>query len=504
MISSTLSRSLRRAAAVLFVLCAAAVFLYRIAGLQVRLRGWTPTSALPADSDDSLAVQGDQIGTYAAELGRTYATELGRKFRPAAAQRHERRVHLLVPANRANSRLCRTVASAIVNDYPAPVIINWGLEQGDEAMNGYDMVTGKNWGVLEYLRELPATADDDIVIMVDAHDVIFQLPLQVLLGRYDDINAQATARLEKQHGREGLRADRIGQTIIMPSEKYCWPLDHRHPSCYAVPESGLRPDAYGPETDRATETNRPRWLNSGVIMGPVGDMRELYEWAHVLWRAYDTQGGDQDYFSHIYGVQELSRQRLRGSQDWAFGFGEHFKDDELWRPHMEARHRDYRLGLDLGSTAFQALNSAAGDLSAVVHGNATAVDARDREHGTADIYGAPFAFPDDLRGPLPAGFRARAPDDGAGPPGWRDVRLFSNFHARSVPALLHFNGDKTHMDDWWHRQWWAGQGREMLQLRSSRPGFAIRPDNRSAHSVSMSWDDLCAPFEADVFVEPYD
>ena len=35
-------------------------------------------------------------------------------------------------------------------------------------------------------------------------------------------------------------------------------------------------------------------------MGPVDDLRALYEWAHVLWMAYDTWGGDQDYFSNIY------------------------------------------------------------------------------------------------------------------------------------------------------------------------------------------------------------
>ena len=71
--------------------------------------------------------------------------------------------------NRANSRICRTLSSAIINDYPPPTDYYWGQNEGDDSMNGDHMTTGKNWGVLKYLRALPPEADKDLVIMVDAH-----------------------------------------------------------------------------------------------------------------------------------------------------------------------------------------------------------------------------------------------------------------------------------------------------------------------------------------------
>lgn len=412
--------------------------------------------------------------------------------RPNQVEPH---VHLLIPGNRANSRICRTLSSSIINDYPPPTIINWGQNEGDDSMNGYDMTTGKNWGVLKYLRALPPEADKDLVIMVDAHDVVFQLPLGLVLQRYASVNKQAVSRLNQQHGPEEVVKHRLAQTIIMGAEKFCWPLDHRHPACWAVPESTIRPDAYGNATDQATATNRPRWLNSGTVMGPVDDLRALYEWAHVLWMAYDTWGGDQDYFSNIYGRQELSRQRLRGSREWVFGFGEHFNEDELVWPHMEIQHTDYHLGVDTASLVFQALNEALDDLSSVVHSNGTDVDVKDRQHGTADIYQTPFPFPEDLlHSQLPIGGRW----EHAVGAGWRDMRLFSNFHSRSIPAILHYNGDKSRMDNWWHLQWWTSQGQELLHLRTSDPGFQIRTDANE----TLRWEDMCAEFEEQVFVNP--
>lgn len=170
-------------------------------------------------------------------------------------------------------------------------------------MNGYDMITGKNWGILKYLRALPAEADHDLMLMVDAHDVIFQLPLDVLLHRYATIQRETASQLLTQHGPDQVRKYGLAKTIFMGAEKFCWPLDHKHPACWAVPTSPLRADAYGAKTDKETDSNRPRFLNSGTIIGPIGDLRKLYERAHMLWTAYDTWGGDQDYFSNITVVK---------------------------------------------------------------------------------------------------------------------------------------------------------------------------------------------------------
>jgi hypothetical protein len=398
-------------------------------------------------------------------------------------------VHLLVPANRADARMCRTLTSALINDYPSPTIINWETQEGDDSMNGYDMTTGKNWGVLKYLRNLPAEADQDLVIMVDAYDVIFQLPLNITLQRYEAVNTQANSRLAQQHGENQVLNHGLKQSIIMGAEKYCWPLNHRHPACWAVPPSPIPANAYGRKTDKGTATNRPRWLNSGTVMGPVGELRRLYEWAHVLWMAYDTNGGDQDYFSNIYGRQELSRQRLRGSKEWSFGFGERFRDKDLIWPHMETQHTDYHLGVDLTSTVFQLLNKAVGDVSPVAHGDVAHVEAEDRKLGTSAVFDSPFPFPEDLLGsPMPEGAQV----EGSTNTTWLDVTLLTNFHARSIPAILHYNGDvKSSATKAWRSQWWTGRGREIMRLRRRDPSFGIGTDANK----TLQWEDICGQFE---------
>ncbi|KAI9926510.1 hypothetical protein MW887_004278 [Aspergillus wentii] len=392
----------------------------------------------------------------------------------------------------------------MINDYPPPVLLNWGLNEGDPAMNGYDMTTGKIWGVLKYLRSLPREAENDIVITIDAHDVVFQLPLPILLSRYHGINNRVNERLARQHGLDVVKQKNITQTIIMGAEKYCWPLDHRHPACYAVPPSPLRPDAYGKDTDKSTETNRPRWLNSGTIVGPVRDMRFLYEWVHLLWRAYYTRGGDQDYFSYIYGMQELGRQKLRGTHDWVFGFNESFDEKDFVPTHLPVEHTDYHLGLDLGSEIFQAVNKAWEDLSPVVHENNTLVDERDRVHGTASIYQEHFRYPQDLS-EIASPFQDLKGTEAAETEhllniNWRGVPLFTNFNSRSIPVAMHHNGDKKKMEEWWHLLWWKGRGRDMKNAKErkmGKSGFWISTD--SGHR--LTWDQICADHQASVFVQ---
>ncbi|KAI1858079.1 uncharacterized protein JN550_012901 [Neoarthrinium moseri] len=367
-------------------------------------------------------------------------------------------------------------------------------------MNGYDIVTGKIWGVLKYLRSLPPEADEDIIVMTDAFDVVFQLPPKILLSRYRAINQRVNMQLITQHGLEAVRQHGLMQSIIMGAEKYCWPLSHRHPACYAVPGSRLRADAYGHNTDTSVETNRPRWLNSGTVIGPVHDMRVLYEWAHSLWLSYYGWGGDQEYFSYIYGMQELGRQQLRGSREWLFGFNESFSEDDFVAVNLPVEHVDYHVGVDSGSEIFQSLNSATEDLSPVVHDNAAEVEKEDRLHGTADIYHEHFSFPVDLDNTTPPfedledtsldGVKEQNPGLN-----WRSVQLFTDFHSRTIPVALHHNGNKTKVEEWWRLQWWTGWGRELTSKKKGCCSSWISTD--AGHSIR--WDDICGEYQDILF-----
>ncbi|KAB8737488.1 hypothetical protein FH972_026447 [Carpinus fangiana] len=426
-----------------------------------------------------------------------------------------RRLHFLLPSDKSDARICKAMFSALVNGYPSPILLNWGLEESSLEMNGYDMKAGKIWGVLQYLRALPRSADDDLVLMSDAYDVWFQLPPDILLARYDAANARANARIAREHGEVAVAAHNLAQTIIFGAEKFCWPRNHTDPACYAVPMSTLRPDAYGPHTDSAeVKTQRPRFLNSGLIAGPVSDMRALYERVHELWTAEapvthsddeKANDGDQNIFAEVYGRQEYARQRIRGTNDWVFNFGESHANSTLAHPSPDDRSWEFHIGLDLDGNMFQALNEAHMDLSFVTHADSAQLAKFDRKHGTDTIYGptdASFPFPADLelleRKPFDALVGEDTETSALRRKGWADVPLATNFHARTIPVALHHNGYNRLLKPWWREVWWTvfGAGSRLLRdMRNQRTQLGAW----TVKGVFLSWDELCEGFDRDVF-----
>jgi hypothetical protein len=89
---------------------------------------------------------------------------------------------------------------------------------------------------LQWLDAQPASAGEDIVLMVDAYgafnyydipvgidaysqaELWFQLPLEVLLMRYNAINARANDDLERRLGR-AYKAEHLKQTVVFGSSK---------------------------------------------------------------------------------------------------------------------------------------------------------------------------------------------------------------------------------------------------------------------------------------------
>lgn len=155
-------------------------------------------------------------------------------------------------------------------------------------------------GVLEYLEGLDSSADDDLVMMMDAYggswyeytnranqdahreaDIWFQLRVETLIERYYAINAAENARIRERLGRAA-EVEAIEQTIIFGSGKRCAPNQVHTVACYPIPDSPVPMDAYGPNTDTIMGRNkytslRQRWLNSGYIIGPVKDLRPMFK-----------------------------------------------------------------------------------------------------------------------------------------------------------------------------------------------------------------------------------
>lgn len=243
----------------------------------------------------------------------------------------ERRVHLLLPATQASPRFCRTLASAILHGYDVSVI-NWG---------GSTHHSAKIFGTLDYLEKHtsvaglsrnssdPSEKDDseeqkmmarrecqDIVVEVDAYDVLVQRPASYLIKTFEE-------QANNGHG---------GAPIVFSAEKGCHPPDEDW--CNQVPDSPIPQHIYGPDTDRRPdrlELNRARWLNSGFVVGYAPDMLRLYRAAaDEATRREGTFTADQSIFGPLFASNEYNVTLDYTSKMAALSF--FFGDEMFFRP----------------------------------------------------------------------------------------------------------------------------------------------------------------------------
>ncbi|KAJ6558156.1 hypothetical protein B0H19DRAFT_130125 [Mycena capillaripes] len=195
-----------------------------------------------------------------------------------------RKLFHLLPINRAGSGplFCKALMSSLVHGY-SPIILNWEAE-GD----GSYMQRMKVAGVYEFLLDFPTLRDRDVVFMMDALDVWLQLSPQILLERYEEFGSDM---------------------VVIGADKACWPNDWEEVSASGYSKSLLRvrsphaamsqslpyqelpmakrKNAYIPSFSFVPlnegnslipriSSQRPRWANSGTIIGTVKSMKELY------------------------------------------------------------------------------------------------------------------------------------------------------------------------------------------------------------------------------------
>jgi len=202
--------------------------------------------------------------------------------------------------------------------YPAAILSGWnGRDQFDASVTHLAKVRN----ILGYLDDLPKGDDDDLVLIIDGYDVILQMPPSVVLERYFEQAAAATARLHERLGglADDLSRELFGkhgppqQTVFLGPDKTCWPGDARRPGCWAIPETNLPDGAFGTGEDYSH--SQPKWLNSGTIMGPVAGVRAVF--AATMRRIeeyhdpdYEFSESDQLYMSDVWGEQEYARSLL--------------------------------------------------------------------------------------------------------------------------------------------------------------------------------------------------
>ncbi|QGI66610.1 hypothetical protein CEK26_010569 [Fusarium fujikuroi] len=340
----------------------------------------------------------------------------------------DRRLSIVLPANNPDHDLCKVITSALALGYPAPVIVNWGKTYDKSKGWKGGSHLAKITGTLEYLDSVsnPDTPDEnrleenDIVVLTDSYDVWFQLPPEILLQRYHEAN-----------------------------------LLH----CDQLPESPACKDLYGPNTHKDPEVFhdvRPKYLNSGSMIGPVGDMRKYFRRVHERMQRGLVNGkdlySDQGIFGEIFAEQEIWRRWLRKNtvsrKDRSF----------------EVMHSDfeYHVGLDYTQNLFIPTVFEEQDGEIIALSNETGIAEKSVSLG---IEPRLDGVPDDIQSstnPL----NMHVLHD---PADWGDMPVYADFYSTAIPVVVHHNahkdGAKKRRYLWWDRIWFFPYLRQLIKAQ---------------------------------------
>lgn len=461
------------------------------------------------------------------------------------------RLHIVIPVSNGDPRLCKSMLAQTILGYPRPNLVMWNQTFSDKRFLGAGSHLVKISSTLEWLADAKNYEnDDDLVVMIDAYDVWFQLPPETLIARYHQMIAAEDKRIAERMGK-AFEIEKISSKVIFSASKRCGPNDIRSVACYAVPESPLPRDIFGKVTD---QMNGPtRWaglrqhhLVSGFIMGPVRDMRTVFQRAHEnmqqcldgdmkeseFVRRFCHHGSDQSFFNEMFGQQEFHREVMRrhhrtswdrfldtvmpwraGAPRWSHKIETLTIDDPLNPsfPHQVMENPDYDANqsyefgimVDSFSEVSHQTSNALHDTAFVRHDRPLGPQTDKPAHGW-DIICKP-------RAPMPAdlydgtgGLDLFAPGKGRG---WDQLPLYSEVCAGTVPVAVHHNWvNKEPINTLWPEMWWTGSARALLD---GRRGQAVGEEEKrrvggadTDTGESLTWDELCpAEWDKEVFVQ---
>lgn len=443
-----------------------------------------------------------------------------------------------MPATSSNVDLCRLLLSTTALQYPTPILINWAATENQDA---YVQHLAKVETILKYLDKLFwAGKQDDLVLIVDGYDIHFQLPPSVMIERYFEVNALADKRTESKVGKWNMRNHDLKQTVIFGHDKLCWPMEFRRPACWAVPTPLNGEYAFGPNTDRGDPLwANAVWLNSGTIMGPVGDVRDVFLATLELIHVNHTTDSDQYYFANVFGMQEYARRLLQADP-----FGDVEGKEKDWPVLEEGEKTEYHIGIDYDGALFQTMAFYRQTITWMTfdgNGNGNGKESYEQNaisSGERQSVLQPDPYydkqlPQDLETSNPP-FSAAAALEASNLPGnisWSDLSLGINSISKRIFPLLHFTGPKEFRELWWGNMWYVPYGEELLKASARVEMPRVISDKKIGGKVwwhaaadttgndtavtgtgmekgggaigdngeSLSWNTLCGVHEAKVF-----
>ncbi|GJC91709.1 hypothetical protein ColKHC_00535 [Colletotrichum higginsianum] len=424
-----------------------------------------------------------------------------------------RRLRLFMPADGPSINLCKTVMSAVALGYPMPTLLNWNGEfnRPDWHFAGSHIAKLESLlAAIDHLYEREDGGDvneDDLVLLVDAYDVWFQLPPSVLVERFHQLNRKADARVRKQWEeggglKPGFPVAPPTQSVLVTTAKDCQPgrESGSDPRYEYWPDSPLAPTSTATRPTGKYKKIRPRCVNSGMIMGTVGSLRGALRKCRAKVDAAAAGGrqlwSDQALLAEVIGDQEVWRhwlpREVRRIADAALA-GEEF---------------EFGIGLDYEFATIPPTCSSEDD------GYFVRLDDAEDIRRASDEAGVPGGevrvkgiIPPELERAAPRTTTTTLPGHVGG--GWGNVSLYTDFFFGTSPVGIHHNayvfGLKAwRLENWWNMTWFHPRLRELVtaSLGSNRKlaplaRLPLEPDGRDE---MVYWASDEGPAEAGVRV----
>ncbi|KAK0385860.1 hypothetical protein NLU13_7037 [Sarocladium strictum] len=460
-----------------------------------------------------------------------------------AARVTKDKLHILLPATRSNPNFCKTLMTMTILGYPAPTIIGWGGREGGSSH--YMKITNSLAWIEDHERNGQPEFEEEIVFMMDAYDVWFQLPPEVLLARYERILREEDARVKQRLGK-AFRNEHLETGVIFGAGKRCIPNMPSSISCYAVPDSPVPHDIYGAATDTSfgvgpATSFRTRYLNSGSMIGKVKHMRKLLKAAAAKMRVCkDRQtrpddsrgrsgqcdgGSDQSIFIEMLGEQEYHREIMRRHHrgifddvlDWLVP-GRAGSWPKPWniygavvtdplnpefphRPHNTAYHTgklwDFGIALDYFADLGHQGIDAERDIHYIMHDQPIAPQLS--RQSPFDCRNPRSTMPDDI----PRGNVDLLTANGPGPRTWQSVPLLSEVCMDTIPVMIHHNAmNNSRLETEWEKPWWHGRARKMLEWREKEGAEQLLHGFMTDVHMALTWSELCpARYDQELYRE---
>ncbi|CAG7561266.1 unnamed protein product [Fusarium equiseti] len=374
--------------------------------------------------------------------------------------------------------------SAVAMGYPMPVLLNWKREFNRPAWHFAGSHIAKLESLLAAIEVLLKTgSEDDVAVMVDAYDLWFQLPPSVLLERYHRLNHEADERVRRQWRDLNINADfpisPPKQDIIITTAKDCFPdaYSGSNPHYEHWPESLMPKDMYGPDTDkvpwsfdpaRKYKNVRPRCVNSGLIMGSLGALRDALRRSKEKIDAVAMKGrqlwSDQALIGEVIGDQEIWREWVRHlGSSWNGSTAANNPNHEVRRiadAALLGQRFEFGIGLDYNFTTAPPTCSSEED-GYFVH----LLD-EVKIHKESQKAGVPGPI---RTNGIPPEIQS-INDTILSSIKWGAIPLYTDFFFGTTPIAIHHNAyvnglKKSRLKDWWDKMWYHAQLRHLITQR---------------------------------------